>query len=463
MKIALCISGQTRNLNSTSDVVKLASKLNADVYVSTWKELGATSAYDRFFPSSSLARLIVGVNESGKYNYSINNFKLEFPSLYSLFYSKQYVDSIDFFGFFDKLIYLNVEEQEENFSITRRMKGVEFPEEILRLMPKRYLNSLPMFYKIYDADCARISYEKSNNFEYDIVIRARTDLIFDDLDEICEICKNKIHENVIYTTTNETIRNNNFFLNDSFAIGSSRSMSKYSCLFENLNDYWDVNKFLDFPLEKRAAESLLGFHVKFKEKIETLKIKSRINIDLSAVRFSIEEIFPRFLIDISLKAKITNNLEMAHGLMSKLFFEKKNIALDYFADLKDVSVKNVWLCAYVAKKRGDLSLALGIYDMAHNTFKGFDSRPSIEYCKTLVECGFYKKAISILNSLIESEDKNHILYREIANAYIKLIDKDRFFAKYYYDMAYSNLVMASSLSKTDKIVEKLFVELNGLK
>lgn len=111
-----------------------------------------------------------------------------------------------------------------------------------------YLNMRRMWYKIYILNYLKQTYEKINNFKYDIVVRLRPDLYI--LDEIIDFKKYKFTDNIIYG------------LLDEFNFGNSFSMDIYCSLFLEFNNLLDSNQikkktdFLPFFLKKKNILSI---------------------------------------------------------------------------------------------------------------------------------------------------------------------------------------------------------------
>lgn len=106
-------------------------------------------------------------------------------------------------------------------------------------------STVPMFYKIYDANQLRIEYESLKDFKYDIIIRSRMDLSFDHVhplfiepkvygsipdDEITD-CMND--NNIIYAKNDSSDDN---LIWDQFAFGSNKAMNVYSDTYLNLQN-----------------------------------------------------------------------------------------------------------------------------------------------------------------------------------------------------------------------------------
>jgi len=107
------------------------------------------------------------------------------------------------------------------------------------------------FYNVLKCNDLKSKYEIENGFQYDIVIRSRTDYFwFRDLTkEEIMLSKEKIiiPEEWAFKTVNS------FAKSDGFAIGSSNLMDEYSSLFNRIDEY--CNKISFHP------ESLCGYHL----------------------------------------------------------------------------------------------------------------------------------------------------------------------------------------------------------
>jgi hypothetical protein len=448
MRIAICLSGQLRNLSKQNQLIELIKKTNADVFISTWSNIGATSAYDRFFPSVSIAELIVGIDSNKKFNYDINKFKNSYPALHELFYKKQTIDNDLVKSIIPNIKSLKIEDAPVDFETTRTLSGVTYPAALLKTMPDRYMFSLPMFYKIADANALKKEHEHQHNFTYDTVIRTRLDLDFNNLEEIITIAKSKHLDNELYTTTNE--KADDFFLNDTFAIGNSQSMDQYAEIFSMLPEYWNIDKFSDLALDKRAAESLLGYHIRKTKKIICKTIKSRALVSTHIARKSAREIYPAFLDDTASKAHMSTEETKAYALILNLYYREKGINAPYQAieNMDRVPVEKSWLLANIALRNNDTETALALYKIAHEYLYTHDARPTIDYASTLAKLGNHSEALKVMLCASTIHFKNHILLRNIGVAYLEISklnisDKKTF----YIELAWTYLNQACKLGK----------------
>ena len=446
MRISICISGQLRNLSEQNQIIELIKKTNADVFISTWSNVGATSAYDRFFPSVSIAELIIGTDSNKKFDYDINKFKSHYPALHNLFYKKQSIDSTTVNSIIPNVKALKIEDSPVDFEKNRTLQGVTYPAELLKTMPDRYMFSLPMFYKIFDANSLKSAHEAKNNFIYDTVIRTRLDLDFENLDEIVSIIKSKHSNNEICTTTND--KAGDLFLNDTFAIGNSQSMDQYADIFSMLPKYWNINKFPDLALDKRAAESLLGYHIRKTKKILCKPIKSRVLVSTHIARKSVLEVYPAFIDDTASKSHMLLGESKSCALMLNLYHREKglNSPSQDFDNIDNTPIEKTWLLANIAQKNKNFESALILYKKAHEYLKAHDARPTIDYASALPRMGNHDDALDVMLSASTTHYKNHILLRNIGISYFeisKLSPPEK--KSFYANLAYAYLTQACKL------------------
>jgi hypothetical protein len=91
-----------------------------------------------------------------------------------------------------------------------------------------------MFYNIYKVDQARQRYEQEHNFNYNLVIRTRTDI---GLDGELDLRNLTLDDNLVLMPENEW--HGDPKANDQFAIGTSKSMNAYASLYTHIKDYND--------------------------------------------------------------------------------------------------------------------------------------------------------------------------------------------------------------------------------
>lgn len=202
MKIALCFSGHMRDLNETKNFwTELIKKYDIDVYASFWDienvELGDTiKEFQKVYTPK----------------------KLEVESYSSFEKTTQSIASM----------YLKPPTELEGAFIDASKK----------------FNQLPMYYKIWK--CNMLT--KTLDIEYDIVIRARIDIL---LDENFEIKSNKAL-NVPMGTNMVRTFNNSDGINDCFAYGNPKIMDYYSFIYLQLMEYLSKGHYM-FPPEHLLA------------------------------------------------------------------------------------------------------------------------------------------------------------------------------------------------------------------
>ena len=194
-KIAICFSGEIRDLERTKDYwSKLIKEYDMDVYASFWnvenEELGDT--FDNFH------------------------------RLYDV--KKTEVESFKSF---------------EQSTLSQLRMGINPPNSLQQHLRDSCMNfgTLSMWYKIWRANLLT----KELDIDYDIVIRARTDIFFD---ERLDITENEMF-NIPYGRVKTSDWKDSDGICDLFAYGSPKLMDYYStCLFymmEHLNkDYYMV-------------------------------------------------------------------------------------------------------------------------------------------------------------------------------------------------------------------------------
>ena len=194
-KIAICFSGEIRDLERTKDYwSKLIKEYDMDVYASFWN---------------------VENEENGD---TFDNFH----RLYDV--KKTEVESFKSF---------------EQSTLSQLRMGINPPNSLQQHLRESCMNfgTLSMWYKIWRANLLT----KELDIDYDIVIRARTDIFFD---ERLDITENEMF-NIPYGRVKTSDWKDSDGICDLFAYGSPKLMDYYStCLFymmEHLNkDYYMV-------------------------------------------------------------------------------------------------------------------------------------------------------------------------------------------------------------------------------
>lgn len=207
MKIALCLSGQTRNWKSSYDSIRtqIIEKYNVDVFIHTWDVKG------KMVPHHYIE------------NYNDNFDKVDY-------------EFIDFYK--PKKIKIDSPQ----YNIFKKKIG-----------DSRFYNTLMMWYSIDKSNELRKEYEFENNIKYDVVIRCRFDLFFENF------TINNVDKNTIYLPPNENINNPftsemkqmlkdvgpKYMPNDQLAYGLSNSMDWYCKLYKIINS--NIYKYIHHP------------------------------------------------------------------------------------------------------------------------------------------------------------------------------------------------------------------------
>lgn len=272
MKIALIFSGQLRSLEKTKHFwLKLIKKYNIDVYGSFWDD------------------------EDYKLNDTVQNFK----SIYN---------PVDL----DIESYKSFEESTVDILKLYIKAPHRYSDDLRNTISK--FTVLPMYYRIWRGNLLT---KKSNN-TYDIVIRARTDIIFDK-DLILE--KNNyinVPAGLVYSGAFECDKG----IIDCFGYGNFKVMDYYSLMFLQLMQYVMEGHYL-FPVEH-----LLLVHL---SKIN-LNIKFIPNY-MGIVRESVDDI------------EWFNNFVPKHHLVENVcnISDIDEIVLDVKSEFKISSIKNIFI------------------------------------------------------------------------------------------------------------------------
>jgi hypothetical protein len=203
MKVAICFSGKLRDVEYNYDFWNsIISKYNIDVYGSFWDDenLDKGDTVENFIKLYNPKKIEIE-------NYSI--FKESTLDIASL-----YVDA-------PHNLWQPLKNQANNFTI------------------------LPMYYRIWRSNLLT----KDTNIKYDVVIRARTDVTFDEKLDIQINNMLNVPCGVIGANFHKS-----FGINDCFAYGSPKLMDYYSFIYLQLLQYLNEGNYL-IP-----AENILRVH-----------------------------------------------------------------------------------------------------------------------------------------------------------------------------------------------------------
>ena len=203
MRTALCLSGQIRSFDLTKQnlLEHIIQPNNCDVFCHFWYK-STKEKYKVFYR-----------NEDGKI---VEHFDTE---AYGSYGDENLQDTIDFLN--AKLFLL----EEPHFQA----------------------NPKSMFYSIWKCNQLKSNYELRHGFIYDVVVRARSDLIYSHAFEFPKCEENTIH------VKNRPVPNKLLSVNDWFAYGNSNSMDIYSQPF---SEYEETQR-----IEELCPEELLKKHL----------------------------------------------------------------------------------------------------------------------------------------------------------------------------------------------------------
>jgi len=205
-RVAICFSGHLRSIQKTCDnlIDKLIIPNDCDVFISTWDQVG-------FDP-------VRGDHDT------VNT------STY---------DILDF-------IETKLKPKKMLIEPARTFDGDKYLTR-KRDCVRNVNNVLGMYYKIKSSNDLKIEYEKENNFEYDMVIRCRTDLMMERQHFIKGFETKYLYMCKDFRWTGE---------NDKIAWGSSRVMNVYSTVYDYIEQYYNAGCVFH-------SETLLRYHVNY--------------------------------------------------------------------------------------------------------------------------------------------------------------------------------------------------------
>lgn len=227
MKVALCLSGQSRTFKQCfrSQKKHIIDPLNADIFIHTWTFSGHRDIHSTHNHQYDVK----------KYQNYVNSYKYVTPV----------TDIIRIY----KPKNISVEYPNYNFFINKIKSSKRYgPDDGFNKLfdnnnKYKWFNLLMMYYSIFMSNKLKKQYEDANNFKYDIVIRCRLDLYFKQF--IIDHTIQQIIENVIFLPPNEDIdikfspvmkeqlvkEGPAYMPNDKLAYGNSLAMDYYSSIY----------------------------------------------------------------------------------------------------------------------------------------------------------------------------------------------------------------------------------------
>lgn len=138
-----------------------------------------------------------------------------------------------------------------------------FPEVDVRAAGVNPNNLWKMLYSLYMVNDLKKDYELSNKFKYDLVIKARPDLMLHDELDLTTI-KNRIDADPnLIALPNNTRCGTPMPVSDIMAISSSENMDAYCNLYNRVQEY--CSKGIDFHPEALLSSHLLQYNFNFNE------------------------------------------------------------------------------------------------------------------------------------------------------------------------------------------------------
>lgn len=248
MRVALCLSGQTRTYEKCFDSQynHIIKKYNCDVFIHTW-------TYNGLYPKTPDNLHYCKEYNINNYDKYLNNNYLIDSKIISLYNPKKIL----------------IEYPDKNFFISHSPSN-----------NVKFFNAIMMYYSIYQSNQLKIQYENDRDFKYDIVIRCRFDLFFENFDIILD--------NNLYLAPNENIDKPfsvqmrdvlniigpKYMPNDQFSYGTSDAMDYYCNLYKEyilhqnnlpshpeglLSKYlWENNKYIPLINNNIAMKIILS-------------------------------------------------------------------------------------------------------------------------------------------------------------------------------------------------------------
>lgn len=256
MKTALCLSGLVRNYEDCLDshIKFFLQEMNADVFIHTWSKIGSNKVPHWYTDRYSLEehkRSILTQKELDRdrllQNYNPTNYSIEFPDI----------------DFFIKKFY-----REENI---------------------KFVNNVMMHYGISKANDLKKQYEAEYNVSYDLVIRCRFDLYFENI-IFDEQTLSGIESGTIYLAPNQNMDNKftkemlelcdkegmSYMPNDQFAYSNTEGMDYYSSVYSIFDSNYD--------LYHKHPEGILSQHLwkKNKSKYKDIRVNDSIKMRIQS-------------------------------------------------------------------------------------------------------------------------------------------------------------------------------------
>lgn len=238
MRVALCISS-LRAWKASYPALKrnILDVLNPDVFICAydrekgWKDRAQSNAYNSFYVTDPEAK------------------------------GKEYV-------------YIDQDEVAEAFNPTKmlivpfddamkdRIEHIQRPPELLANPDKNRWSqfNLPMFYAMYLANTLKVGYEVDEGFAYDLVIKARMDIVFPRIPKFV-----LDQPDILWYYPKD--HNESHIVSDKFAMSNTHIMDYYCDAFIHLNDYW-AEGMINSAGYWKIGEEMMWTHIVEKSEIK---------------------------------------------------------------------------------------------------------------------------------------------------------------------------------------------------
>jgi|LakMenE01Jun11ns_1017448.scaffolds.fasta_scaffold9679634_1 hypothetical protein len=184
-------------------------------------------------------------------------------------------------------IHINLNDKNEKIELYNNLKYIDYPfiatiycneyitNDYMQNHPKKYhdiqMNISSMYYTLMKVFYQLEYYSKNNNILYDLIIKFRSDLVFDNLPNLNSFDKNK---NIIYIPNycKSSINPHINQINDQVAFGNYKLMKKYCMVYSNIELY------LKDKYNYYHPETLLAYHIHY-NKINIKEINFLYHLD----------------------------------------------------------------------------------------------------------------------------------------------------------------------------------------
>ena len=211
MKLAICLSGQPRDIKNTLKNIKESWSTHQDIdfFFHGWKG-------ENNVPFRQDAPSDVYTDDLFQYAIEILN-PVNYQVEKQIIFEKQYQDSIHW--------------------------GCYHPR--FNTNPSQNIQS--QFYSVNKSNQLKSSYEQSENFKYDAVLKCRFDYIFTKQYNLLDFNLNTLN-------IKNDCKHTSYAINDHIALSNTENIDVYSEIFYNLDKYYEMG--IEFN-----PEVILGYHV----------------------------------------------------------------------------------------------------------------------------------------------------------------------------------------------------------